>query len=59
MNQLPSAMNRRSVLTTAAGAAIAATSAEVRGSVAASQGHIKQSIVSFFLFKLFKTTPKL
>ena len=51
MNQLPSAMNRRSVLATVAGAAIAATSAEVRGSVAASQGHIKQSIV-FLVFWL-------
>ncbi|MGI9453351.1 MAG: hydroxypyruvate isomerase family protein [Pirellulales bacterium] len=47
MNQLPSAMNRRSALTTVAGAAIAATSAGASGSVAASQGHIKQSIVSW------------
>ena len=47
MNQSPSAMNRRSVLTTVAGAAIAATSTGVQGSAAASKGHIKQSIVSW------------
>ena len=47
MNQPPSAMNRRSVLTTVAGAAIAATSTGVQGSPAASKGHIKQSIVSW------------
>ena len=47
MNQSPSAMNRRSVLTTVAGAAIAATSTGVQGSPAASKGHIKQSMVSW------------
>ena len=47
MNQSPSAMNRRSVLSTVAGAAIAATSTGVQGSAAASKGHIKQSIVSW------------
>jgi len=47
MDRSPTVMNRRSILTTVAGAAIAATSTGVQGSAAASRGNIKQSIVSW------------
>ena len=44
MSQSPLAMNRRSILTTAAGATIAAASTGVQGSAAVSKGKIKQPV---------------